>query len=286
MGMAPCLKRGGIEVAVTVRVCRTGSTEIRPALGGHPAMAAGGRAVGADGGVAVDPGPPRDVGCDRDAHPWRIVRVLDDVVEIGAEPELEIESIIDAPAILREHRKLGPVHFRMRQRRRIRDSLGQGPIEANGIDLVTEVVAIEARVLEIHPDLEDVLAVPVLRDAEGFDKLYAADVIFGVTTETCDAEGRFFTTHPTEAGDPRMLGLGEITAALGQLLGTIDQVPPSYSALKIAGEAAARPVTWGELFATLYHNLGIDSHRATLPDLTGRPQYLVEDGANPLPELV
>ena len=26
--------------------------------------------------------------------------------------------------------------------------------------------------------------------------------------------------------------------------------------------------------------------RATLPDLTGRPQYLAEDDANPLPELV
>jgi hypothetical protein len=41
-----------------------------------------------------------------------------------------------------------------------------------------------------------------------------------------------------------------------------------------------------ELFATLYHNLGIDSRRATLSDLTGRPQYLAEEDANPLPELV
>jgi hypothetical protein len=63
----------------------------------------------------------------------------------------------------------------------------------------------------------------------------------------------------------------------GQAIGATD---------KIAAEAVARPVTWGELFATLYHNLGIDSHRATLPDLTGRPQYLAEDDANPLPELV
>jgi uncharacterized protein (DUF1501 family) len=63
----------------------------------------------------------------------------------------------------------------------------------------------------------------------------------------------------------------------GQVIGATD---------RIAGEAADRPVTWGELFATLYHNLGIDSHRATLPDLTGRPQYLVEDDASPLPELV
>jgi len=62
----------------------------------------------------------------------------------------------------------------------------------------------------------------------------------------------------------------------GQVIGATD---------RIAGEAVARPVTWGELFATLYHNLGIDPRRATLTDLTGRPQYLAEDGANPLPEL-
>jgi hypothetical protein len=42
----------------------------------------------------------------------------------------------------------------------------------------------------------------------------------------------------------------------------------------------------GELFASLYHNLGIDSHRATLSVLTGRPKYLAEDDANPLAELV
>jgi hypothetical protein len=63
----------------------------------------------------------------------------------------------------------------------------------------------------------------------------------------------------------------------GQVIGATD---------KVAGEAVARPVTWGELFATLYHNLGIDPRRATLPDLTGRPQYLAEGDASPLPELV
>ncbi|HLJ98150.1 MAG TPA: DUF1501 domain-containing protein [Gemmataceae bacterium] len=62
----------------------------------------------------------------------------------------------------------------------------------------------------------------------------------------------------------------------GQVIGATD---------RIAGEAVARPVTWGELFATLYHNLGIDSHQTTLSDLIGRPRYLAEDDAAPLPEL-
>lgn len=63
----------------------------------------------------------------------------------------------------------------------------------------------------------------------------------------------------------------------GQVIGSTD---------RIAGEAASRPVTFGELFATLYHNLGIDVNRVTLSDLAGRPQYLIEDQALPMRELV
>jgi hypothetical protein len=42
---------------------------------------------------------------------------------------------------------------------------------------------------------------------------------------------------------------------------------------------------FGELFATLYHSLGIDVNKVTVPDLTGRPQFLVENGLQPLREL-
>jgi hypothetical protein len=63
----------------------------------------------------------------------------------------------------------------------------------------------------------------------------------------------------------------------GQVIGATD---------RIAGEAVSRPVTFGELYATLYYNLGIDVSQTTLPDLNGRPQYLVEDQAQPLRELV
>lgn len=63
----------------------------------------------------------------------------------------------------------------------------------------------------------------------------------------------------------------------GQVIGATD---------RIAGEAVSRPVTHGELHATLYRNLGIDVNQTTLLDLRGRPQYLVEDNAQPLRELV
>ena len=63
----------------------------------------------------------------------------------------------------------------------------------------------------------------------------------------------------------------------GQVIGATD---------RLGGEATERPVTFGEVFATLYHNLGIDTRTATVNDLNGRPQYLVDGGAHPLPELV
>jgi len=62
----------------------------------------------------------------------------------------------------------------------------------------------------------------------------------------------------------------------GQVIGATD---------RLGGEAVKRPVTFPEVFATLYHNLGFDGATTTLPDLNGRPHYLVEGGARPLPEL-
>jgi hypothetical protein len=62
----------------------------------------------------------------------------------------------------------------------------------------------------------------------------------------------------------------------GQVIGATD---------RLGGEPVERPVHFGEVFATLYHWLGIDLNSATLPDLSGRPQYLV-DGWQPMKELV
>ena len=55
---------------------------------------------------------------------------------------------------------------------------------------------------------------------------------------------------------------------------------------KFAEVPKDRPVHFQEVFATLYHNLGIDVSHLTLNDLTGRPQYLVDHGLyQRLPEL-
>jgi hypothetical protein len=63
----------------------------------------------------------------------------------------------------------------------------------------------------------------------------------------------------------------------GQVIGATD---------KHAGEAIERPVAFGEVFSSLYHHLGIDVTKATLDDLSGRPQYLIDGNHAPLPELV
>jgi hypothetical protein len=62
----------------------------------------------------------------------------------------------------------------------------------------------------------------------------------------------------------------------GQVIGSTD---------RLGGEANSRPVTFSEVFATLYHNLGIDVNTATVTDHQGRPRYLVEGGAQPIREL-
>ena len=61
----------------------------------------------------------------------------------------------------------------------------------------------------------------------------------------------------------------------GQVVGATD---------RLGGEVADRPVHFGEVHATLHRFLGIPED-ATVDDLTGRPQYLV-DGHQPLHEIL
>ena len=63
----------------------------------------------------------------------------------------------------------------------------------------------------------------------------------------------------------------------GQVIGSTD---------RLGGEASDRPVHFQEIFATMYHNLGINPNTTTVPDLTGRPHYLVDGQFQPMKELV
>ncbi len=65
-------------------------------------------------------------------------------------------------------------------------------------------------------------------------------------------------------------------------------VPGDYEGEVAIGSSNAkdRPVHFQEVFSTLYHNLGIDADKVTLNDLSGRPQYLVDNNYQPLRELI
>ena len=57
------------------------------------------------------------------------------------------------------------------------------------------------------------------------------------------------------------------------------------STTRLGEEPRTRPVHFREVFATLYHRLGIDVERTRFTDLSGRPQSLVGDH-QPMQELI
>src|SRR5262249_59416904 len=91
--------------------------------------------------AAAEDSPALGKEAHRRADSRRVVDALDDIVAIGTEAQLEVQTIVDAPAILREERELVAGDFRLDQERRIGRSLRQRTVEANGIHLVTEVVS-------------------------------------------------------------------------------------------------------------------------------------------------
>jgi hypothetical protein len=63
----------------------------------------------------------------------------------------------------------------------------------------------------------------------------------------------------------------------GQVIGATD---------RLGGTAAKRPVKFQEIFATLYHNIGLNPLDVRIFDPNGRPQYLVDQGIEPLREVI
>jgi tRNA pseudouridine55 synthase len=64
------------------------------------------------------------------------------------------------------------------------------------------------------------------------EKAYRFTVLFGAETDTDDAEGRIVRTSDA------LPSAADIEAVLGRFIGTISQVPPSYSAIKVDGNRA------------------------------------------------
>jgi tRNA pseudouridine55 synthase len=73
------------------------------------------------------------------------------------------------------------------------------------------------------------------------EKRYHAWVKLGVATTTDDGEGEITAQRPVPT-----LSAPRITSTLGQFTGTITQVPPAYSALKLNGQRAYAMARRGE----------------------------------------
>ncbi|XXF76388.1 tRNA pseudouridine(55) synthase TruB [Myxococcaceae bacterium GXIMD 01537] len=63
------------------------------------------------------------------------------------------------------------------------------------------------------------------------DKAYDATVRLGVETDTQDAQGKVLAEHPVP-----VLNAALLESALAPFRGTFEQVPPMYSAVKVAGK--------------------------------------------------
>lgn len=92
---------------------------------------------------------------------------------------------------------------------------------------------------------------------------------FGRTPKINEGAGR---DHWTQVSCAYLAGGGMRT---GQAIGATN---------RLGEHASERPVDMQEIVATLYHNLGIDTSAVTLPDPTGRPQFLVDHA--PIAELI
>jgi tRNA pseudouridine55 synthase len=72
------------------------------------------------------------------------------------------------------------------------------------------------------------------------EKEYQATIRLGQSTSTDDAEGE------VTGGAPRPVGAGELQAGVAALTGTISQVPPQVSAIKVNGQRAYKLTRAGE----------------------------------------
>jgi tRNA pseudouridine55 synthase len=75
-------------------------------------------------------------------------------------------------------------------------------------------------------------------------KTYRATIRLGATSDTLDADGRVVETI-----DPRVPTQSDVESALMTQLGTIEQMPPQFSALKVAGKRAYDLAREGETVA-------------------------------------
>lgn len=92
-------------------------------------------------------------------------------------------------------------------------------------------------------------------------------IVWGEFGRTPRIDAKTGGRHHWPQVGPAVMAGGGIRA--GQVIGSTDRLGDSV---------ASRPIHYKDIFATLYHNLGVDARSITINDPTGRPQFILDDG--------
>ena len=92
-----------------------------------------------------------------------------------------------------------------------------------------------------------------LRFLGGLDKEYEGTGKLGVETDTLDADGEVVRTAEVEVTE------AELAAAMAGFVGEIQQVPPAYSAVSVAGERSYRAARRGEAVEATPRTVRVDA---------------------------
>lgn len=84
----------------------------------------------------------------------------------------------------------------------------------------------------------------------GLDKVYEAEIRFGIETDTLDPSGTV-----TKRSD--LPSREALESAIPAFIGAIQQIPPEYSAIHVAGERASELARKGEIFQLAPRNVTI-----------------------------
>lgn len=82
-------------------------------------------------------------------------------------------------------------------------------------------------------------ATQMVQFMEHYDKMYRVGIAFGRSTDTQDLTGQTLTEHVLTSDEKERLrssGFSALHAAVAQMIGDQQQIPPMYSALKVEGK--------------------------------------------------
>ncbi|HUX21402.1 MAG TPA: tRNA pseudouridine(55) synthase TruB [Spirochaetia bacterium] len=86
----------------------------------------------------------------------------------------------------------------------------------------------------------------------GLDKEYVGEIFFGRETDTLDPEGEVTCEGPIPSRE-------QVIRAIDNFVGEIEQIPPQYSAIHVAGERAYRAARAGRTVAIAARTVKIDA---------------------------